>query len=271
KLTKKDGVKVALTCTERVAMHQYEFPTNDALVMVNLQHGLRFVFDENNQRPLVLQHDVVVENNYTISGYIATNNWVNRKYFFTIVFNQPFKAENMAENGKAPKYHLHFQLKDNKTLRTKVALSSVSVDGAKLNMQTELPHWNFDAIVNANKNAWNKYLNKIDIVGSLKQKQIFYTSVYRLFLQPSNIADVDGRYRGVNDLIAMAPNKAYYSTLSIWDVYRGAFPLLQILAPEKINDIINSMLIHHKVKGFLPIWTAWGQDNYCMIGNHAIP
>ncbi|MFY7651579.1 MAG: GH92 family glycosyl hydrolase [Chitinophagaceae bacterium] len=271
KLTKKDGVSVALSCTERVAMHQYQFPSNEALVMVDLQHGLRFVFDENNQKSLVVQHNVTVENEHTISGYIATNNWVNRKYFFTLVFNQPFKVENIAKGGKAPVYKLFFQLNNNKTLLTKVALSSVSVEGAKLNMQTELPHWNFNAVVNANKNAWNKYLNKIDIVGSFKQKQIFYTSLYRLFLQPSNIADVDGRYRGVNDEIAKAPNKSYYSTLSIWDIYRGAFPLLQILAPEKIDDIINSMLIHHKAKGFLPIWTAWGQDNYCMIGNHAIP
>jgi predicted alpha-1,2-mannosidase len=82
---------------------------------------------------------------------------------------------------------------------------------------------------------------------------------------------VDGKYRGADDKINRAPNKEYYSTLSIWDIYRGAFPLLQIIAPEKVNGIVNSMLIHHKAAGFLPIWTAWGQDNYCMIGNHAIP
>jgi len=82
---------------------------------------------------------------------------------------------------------------------------------------------------------------------------------------------VDGKYRGANDKIGLAPNKEYYSTLSIWDIYRGAFPLLQILAPERTNGIINTLLQHCKAAGFLPIWTAWGQDNYCMIGNHAIP
>jgi predicted alpha-1,2-mannosidase len=92
-----------------------------------------------------------------------------------------------------------------------------------------------------------------------------------LLLQPSNIADVDGNYRGADDKITNATNKEYYSTLSIWDIYRGAFPLLQIIAPEKIDGIVNSMLLHHKAAGFLPIWTAWGQDSYCMIGNHAIP
>jgi predicted alpha-1,2-mannosidase len=92
-----------------------------------------------------------------------------------------------------------------------------------------------------------------------------------LLLQPSNIADIDGNYRGADDTIALAPNKEYYSTLSIWDIYRGAFPLLQIIAPEKIDGIVTTMLLHHKASGFLPIWAAWGQDNYCMIGNHAIP
>ncbi len=123
---------------------------------------------------------------------------------------------------------------------------------------------------NAQK-VWNNYLNRIEIEADNKQKQIFYTSMYHLLLQPSNIADVNGKYRGADDKIQQAQDNQYYSTLSIWDIYRAAFPLLQIIAPEKINPIVNSMLAHHKAAGFLPIWTAWGQDNYCMIGNHAIP
>ncbi|MBK8622458.1 MAG: glycoside hydrolase family 92 protein [Saprospiraceae bacterium] len=150
-------------------------------------------------------------------------------------------------------------------------MSSVSVEGAKLNLKTEIPHWDFEKVYQDNLKLWDKYLSTISIEAPKKQKEIFYTSLYHLFLQPSNMADVDGKYRGVDDKIVIAPNKEYYSTLSIWDIYRGAFPLLQILAPEKINGIIQTMLIHHKAKGFLPIWTAWGQDNYCMIGNHAIP
>jgi putative alpha-1,2-mannosidase len=77
--------------------------------------------------------------------------------------------------------------------------------------------------------------------------------------------------RGADDRIDIAPNGEYYSTLSIWDIYRTAFPLLEILVPERINGIINTLLLHFKAAGFLPIWTAWGQDNYCMIGNHSIP
>jgi predicted alpha-1,2-mannosidase len=273
-LTKKDDVKVELTCSERVAFHQYTFPNYNANVHINLQHGLRFVFDENNQKGLVLDSDVEIENDSTISGYASTDNWVKRKYFYTIHFNQPFS--NIDElpknkNDKAPKYDLSFQLKEDKTLKVKIALSTVSVEGAKLNLKTEIPHWDFDKIRTQNYLTWNTYLNRIEIEAQQKQKEIFYTSMYHLFLQPSNIADVDGNYRGADDKIAKAPNKAYYSTLSNWDVYRATFPLLQILAPEKIDGIVNSMLLNHKAAGFLPIWTAWGQDNYCMISNHAIP
>ncbi len=273
-LTKKDDVKVELTCSERVTFHQYTFPDKEAQVLVDLQHGLRFVFDENIQKGLVIESDVKMENNTTISGYCFTQNWVNRKYFFTLIFDQPFSKSTLIEkkeNEKAPKYLLDFSLIKNKKLKVKIALSSVSVEGAKLNLNTEIPHWDFENIYRNNLETWETYLNRISIEAPKKQKDIFYTSLYHLYLQPANIADVDGKYRGVDDKIAIAPNKEYYSTLSIWDIYRGAFPLLQILAPEKINGIVQTMLIHHKAKGFLPIWTAWGQDNYCMIGNHAIP
>jgi predicted alpha-1,2-mannosidase len=268
-VTKKDEVKVALTCSERVAFHHYTYPTKDAYLLVDLQHGLRFLTDS-----LVLESDVKVENNQTISGYCKTKNWVTRKYFFTIAFDTPFSDMEklpMGKKEKAPKYNLSFTLNDTKVLKIKIALSTVSVDGAKNNLLTEIPHWDFEKVKEENVNSWNSYLNRIAIEAPQKQKEIFYTSLYHLFLQPSNITDVDGRYRGADDKINSAPNKEYYSTLSIWDIYRGAFPLLQIIAPEKIDGIVNSMLAHHKAAGFLPIWTAWGQDNYCMIGNHAIP
>ena len=157
-----------------------------------------------------------------------------------------------------------------KTLKVKIALSAVDVQGAKNNMLAEINHWDFQKVRDQNRKSWESYLSRIAIKAPQKQKEIFYTSLYHLLLQPSNIADVDGRYRGVDDVVSTAPNNAYYSTLSIWDIYRGAFPLLQIVAPEKIDGIVQSMLMHHKAKGFLPIWTAWGQDNFCMIGNHAI-
>lgn len=268
-LTKKDGIKVELTCSERVAFHKYTYPEKQGQLILDFQHGIQFLNDS-----LVLENDIKIENNKTISGYCKTKGWVTKKYFFTIHFETPFSEIQELPKGKrqnAPIFKIDFDLADNKILQTKIALSTVSIEGAQLNLKSEIPHWNFEKVkLNAEK-VWNDYLNRIDIEAPQKQKEIFYTSLYHLLLQPSNIADVDWNYRGANDTINNAPNKEYYSTLSIWDVYRGAFPLLQIIAPEKIDGIVNTLLLHHKAAGFLPIWTAWGQDNYCMIGNHAIP
>jgi len=268
-LIKKDDIKVELSCSERVAFHKYTYPNKKAKLLLDFQHGIQFLNDS-----LILESDIKIENNNTISGYCKTKGWVTKKYFFTIHFETPFVASKelpKEEKQNAPKYVLDFNLPKNKVLQIKIALSTVSVAGAKQNLKSEIPHWNFEKVKQNAEKVWNNYLNRIDIEAPQKQKEIFYTSLYHLLLQPSNIADVDGNYRGADDKIALAPNKEYYSTLSIWDIYRGAFPLLQIIAPEKIDGIVNTMLLHHKAAGFLPIWTAWGQDNYCMIGNHAIP
>ena len=261
-------VKVELSCTDRVAFHQYTYPTEKGFLLVDIQHGLGFMTDS-----LVFESDVKIENNNTISGYCHTKNWVERKYFFTVQFNQPFIDYTTLErrhNDNAPRYVLSFNL-TNKILQTKVALSTVSVEGAKQNMKAELPGWNFSETVLHAKNVWNTYLRKIEIEAPEKQKEIFYTSMYRLFLQPANITDVDGLYRGGDDSVRPAANKEYYSTLSLWDTYRAAHPLYTIIVSDKVNGFVRTMIAHSKAAGFLPIWAAWGKDNFCMIGNHAIP
>lgn len=267
-VTLNNKVKVELTCTERVALHQYTYPSSNAKLLVDLQHGLRFLTDS-----LVLESNVVIENNQSISGWCHTKNWVERKYFFTIQFDKPFtRSETLQRKSKeaAPRYILSFDLND-KHLKTKVALSTVSVEGAKSNLAKELSAWDFESVVANAKKVWNGYLSRIEIEATQKQKEIFYSCMYRLFIQPANIADVDGKYRGADDSVRTARNDVYYSTLSLWDTYRAVHPLYTLIAPEKVDGFINTMIEHGKAAGFLPIWSAWGKDNYCMIGNHAIP
>ncbi len=268
RVTLGNGVNVELTATERTALHQYTYPSPQAWLLVDLQHGLRFLTDS-----LVLESQVSIDNKTSISGYCHTRNWVDRKYFFSIQFDQPFQSYAITPRKpkeNAPRYVMQFEL-PGKVLKVKVALSTVSVEGARRNMQAEMAGWDFDNVVERARHIWNQYLGRIDLEADPKQKEIFYSSMYRLFLQPSNIADADGQYRGADDSVRLAENKEYYSTLSLWDTYRGAHPLYTLLAPEKVNGFIRSMIAHSRAAGFLPIWTAWGQDNYCMIGNHAIP
>jgi predicted alpha-1,2-mannosidase len=165
---------------------------------------------------------------------------------------------------------LDFDLPDS-LLQVKIALSTVSVAGAKNNLQQELPGWDFQATVRRARQVWNGYLGRIDIDADQVQKEIFYSCMYRLFIQPSNIADVDGRYRGPDDQVRTAKQGVYYSTLSLWDTYRAAHPLYTLIAPERVDGMINTLIEHSKAAGFLPVWSIWGKDNYCMIGNHAIP
>ncbi|PZP51743.1 MAG: glycoside hydrolase family 92 protein, partial [Pseudopedobacter saltans] len=91
------------------------------------------------------------------------------------------------------------------------------------------------------------------------------------FTQPNNIADVNGQYMASDYTIQTASSGKYYSTFSLWDTYRAAHPLYTLVQPEKTVDFVNSMIRHYKSYGYLPIWQLWGEENYCMIGNHAIP
>ncbi|MEL6823695.1 MAG: GH92 family glycosyl hydrolase, partial [Calditrichota bacterium] len=235
-VTLGNGVTAELTSTERVALHRYQYPTKDAKLLVNLQHGLRFLTDS-----LVLESDIRLhDDNRTISGFCHTKNWVERKYFFTLQLNIPWtsiKTTPRLPKENAPKYILRFDLPE-KVLLCKVALSSVSIEGAEKNLARELPHWDFAKVRQNARKVWNTYLGRINIEANEQQKRIFYTAMYHLFLQPSNIADIDGRYRGADDQIAIAENGEYYSTLSLWDTYRAAHPLYTILVPERVNGFV---------------------------------
>lgn len=251
---KMDGVKVELTCTDRVALHRYTFPSRKAEVLIDFTHGIRFLADT-----LVLDSEITFEGDRSIKGYCHTRNWVERRYSFHITFDRPFTARKCEGNGKdnAPAYVLTFRTGKDRQLLAKIAMSATSPENALKNMECEAPDWDFDRIRKEASEEWEKYLSRIDIEGGDREKTIFYTALYHLLLQPSDISDCG--------------EEEYYSTLSNWDIYRGAFPLLQIIAPEKIDPIISSMLAHCRQYGFLPIWSVWGKDNYCMIGNHAIP
>jgi putative alpha-1,2-mannosidase len=152
-VTKKDQVKVELTCSERVAFHRYTFPEERGKVLVDLQHGLRFLTDS-----LVLDSEVKIDDDHTVSGYCHTKNWVERTYYFVIKFDYPMSKVSKLDRRKsdnAPRYVLSFEPGISKVLRVKVSLSTVSVEGARRNMKAEIPGWDFDQVrLNAEK-AWN--------------------------------------------------------------------------------------------------------------------
>jgi len=267
------GVDVELTATERTSFHKYIYKAeDDANLLVDLQSGI--VWNQAALHTHVLQSDIQRPNSYTITGFQEVTNWVKRKYFFVIKFDKPYTLEKTLtplEGEKSERMILKFEPGKEKTVQVKVAISTVSIEGAIASMEKENPGWDFNKIRSQTQRKWNELLSRVKIEGTDDQKVNFYTSMYHLFVQPNNIADTDGKYRSANDSVYTSATGEYYSTLSLWDTYRAAHPLYTILTPEKVNGFVRTMLSHHKAQGYLPIWTLWGKENHCMIGNHSIP
>ena len=264
-----EGVKAELTATQHTGVQRYTFdkggPSN---ILIDLQSGL--VGEEKLLKTHVLDSQVNIENNTTLSGSVHSKHWVEQKLFFVIETSKPFETPRFLDEPAKRRLTLAFTTTKGEAIEARVALSTVSVEGAKRNL-LESGKPAFDEAKAAARGKWNSYLSKIAIEGDTEQKTNFYTAMYHLFVQPNNIADADGQYRGPDDKIHQSSAKAYFSTLSLWDTYRAAHPLYTILVPDKDGEMVSSMLDHFDATGMLPIWTVWGQENFCMIGNHAVP
>jgi predicted alpha-1,2-mannosidase len=281
-LLKDYNVKAELTATEHVGVHKYTFPASEnAHIIIDLNHTL------NKQRSywvckVILASLKVVDNN-TIEGCRIITGWSRlRKVYFVAKFSKPFTSVEFYNgkknygnisliNGTNVRGVLNFKTNKDEQIIIKVGLSTVDMDGALKNLDAEMKDWDFDAVVAKNSLAWNIALGIINIDAPKEIKETFYTGLYRNYIQPNNIADVDGRYIAPDYSVKTAPSGKYYSTFSLWDTYRATHPLYALINPYKDSEFINSMLAQESVFGYLPIWHLWGDENYCMIGNHAIP
>ncbi len=267
-------VETEIAVTPHAAIYRFTYGKKGAAhLMIDPQWGI--VFPKNLKRH-VLESDIRQEGPNRFVGRNRVRNWVDREYSFVLETDRPIAAvktlpkKDPAE--KATRYVLDFDLKPGETLQVKLALSGVDIDGAKKNLAREIPAWDFAGVKSAARAAWNKYFHRMELTdGTPDEKANFYTSLYHLCIQPNNVADVDGRYRGADGKVATSPDGKYFSTLSLWDTFRAAHPLYTILAPELVPSFVNTMIAHQKAAGYLPIWTLWGKDNQCMIGTHSVP
>ena len=269
-----NNVRVEITASPHVAFHKYTFPKgSSANILADFQSGL--VWQDARFHTHVLENEVNFESDHVISGFTRRTEWVERVYYFVIEFDKPIigkeELEKRSPMEKSSRYVLTFDMENGEEVNMKIGMSSASIDGAKANLAAEVPDWDFDSVHKNAKNEWNKYLSRVKIEGTENDKFSFYSSLYRLYIQPNNIADVDGKYIGPNREVSQSSGGKYYSTWSQWDTFRAAFPMYTILSPELIDDFTNSMLDYSEQQGHLPIWSLWGQETYTMIGNHSIP
>ena len=209
-----------------------------------------------------------------ITGSLDIRGWAQRKVFYAIVFDRPFRDVQReprdAFEGAGDRATVQFDLRDGETLNVRVALSTVSKEGALGNLKADADR-TFDEVRATTRTKWNEIFGRMTMEGTDEQKRNFYTALYHLCIQPNDIADADGRYRGADDAVKTSPGGHYYSTLSLWDTFRAAHPLYTILVPERVDGFVRTMLEHGRAHGHLPVWTLWGQETHDMIAVHSIP
>ena len=270
-LLTRDQIRVELTATERTGIHRYTFQKGgESHILISIAHTLFSWGDPNQSR--VLEAWFTIDSDTVISGYLHSDFKVERKVFFTIHLDKPFAGHRFLEGSGRRELVLDYDLEPGERVEARVAISTVSTEGAGKNLQAESMGQTFEEVRSAAEGLWNEYLSRITIEGTAEQKENFYTSMYHLFIQPNNIADTDGRYRGSDlESIYSSPCGAYYSTFAFWDVYRAAFPLYTILLPGKTGEFMCSLMEYADKNGYLPRWSLWGRDCHTMIGNHGVP
>ncbi|HJW16591.1 MAG TPA: GH92 family glycosyl hydrolase [Flavisolibacter sp.] len=274
-LLDKDKIKAALTTSIRSGMHEYSFPqtASEGKVLLDLQH-----------RDQVLESSLEVVNAYEVRGMRRSRSWANdQSVFFYMKFEKPIKEYGLALNdtlqkgmktatGINIKSYFSFDLAGDKKIHVKVGISGVSMENAKLNLETEIPGWDFNKLKSAAEDAWNKELGKIDVIGgSNAQQEVFYTALYHASLAPNIYTDINGQFRGTDLKIHHADNFTNYSVFSLWDTHRALHPLMTIINRKRTNDWINTFLAQYKAGGMLPVWELSGNETFCMIGYHSVP
>lgn len=266
-------VQVELTSTERCGMHSYRFPSKKKpSIFLDLDH-----------RDEVLDSYLEIVNNKEIRGMRRSKAWAtNQHVYFVIRFSEAFTNADIYNNDKSIgntkfvnskniKARFDFK-KTKKPILLKIGISGVDTTGARLNLDKEMPHWDFEQYRKQADENWQKSLSKITVEGGTqKQMVVFYSALYHVMLSPNIYNDVDGRYRGRDQKIHKTDGWNYYTVFSLWDTYRTLHPLLNIIEPERTLDFIRTMLAQHEQGGLLPMWELSANETDCMIGYHAVP
>ncbi|WP_455971659.1 GH92 family glycosyl hydrolase [Bacteroides congonensis] len=266
-------IKAELTATDRVGFHRYTYPDGKpASILIDLREGN----GSNAYDSYIRKID-----DYTVEGYRYVRGWSpSRKVYFVLKSDKKIE-QFTAYDDNTPKPWNQLKVASVKSVLTfgyekevkvKVAISSVSCANALMNLQAELSHWDFDKTVKMSADRWNKQLARMSVeTDNEPAKRIFYTAHYHTMIAPTLYCDVNGEYRGMNDMIYTDPKKANYTTLSLWDTYRALHPLMTIVQPEMVDKVVNSMLSIYHQQDKLPIWPLMSGETNQMPGYSSVP
>ena len=268
-------IDVELTASERVGFHRYTYPSSDnSRVIIDLGEG-------SADRPT--ETYITKVNDTTFQGHRFSSGWASdQREYFTLILSKPVKdfiiydgdkKHNSNElKGTYVKGFLEFETEKNEEIYVKMGVSTVSSENALENLIFEIPHWNFEKVKKEAENKWNQELSKIAITtDDLKKKRVFYTAMYHTMIAPNLYQDVNGEYRGTDKVVYKDTSFTNYTLFSLWDTYRAAHPLYTITHPERVSDMVKSMLKIFDHQGKLPIWHLRGNETNTMPGYSGIP
>jgi predicted alpha-1,2-mannosidase len=190
-----------------------------------------------------------------------------------IVANSQIIRDVKKYEGKHLGFFTEFATSAGEQVLMKTGISFVSEEGARKNLESEIPRWNFDKICEQTRALWDKALGQITVTGGTEaQRQIFYTALYHTMIDPRMFSDMDGKYVGGDRQIHTTGSFRKRTIFSGWDVFRSQMPLLTIISPDVVNDMINSLvtLAEESGEGYLERWEFLNAYSGCMLGNPAI-
>jgi predicted alpha-1,2-mannosidase len=297
-------IDAQLTATTRVGIGRFTFPpTRTASLLVNAT-GSR---TGNNGGSIRIDPVHTEVSGSTSSGWFCAN--PNKyKLYFAARFSRPFASfgtwtrqslapgstqaadsipidnpfimaglrEGYTPINDAPTAqtgaYMTFDTTSKHMVEVRVAISFVSVQAARRNLETETKGLDFAAIRSRARAAWNRQLGRIEVAGgSLEDRATFYSMLYHSLVAPNTFNDVDGRYMGMDDRVHSARGYTQYANFSGWDVYRSQMPLLALIAPHQASDFVRSLLADQRESGWLPKWSVANGQTDQQTGDPAAP
>ena len=235
------NIDVSLTSTLRCGYHRYEYKDNT---------DRRILFDLAKANNRVSGWNIEQEGSSDLKGYQQVG---EGKIYFYVKLNNTIKRLEVTNANTKDGYALvHISNGSKGPVELRLGLSFVSIENAKQNLEQEIGNKSFNDIRKEGNQKWEAILSKVQVKGGTeKQKEMFYSSLYRSLLWPALRSDVNGEYMDVKKQIVKGDFN-YYTTPSLWDTYRNKDVLLGIISPHVTLDVIKSMKDIGDKTGFIP-------------------
>lgn len=271
-------IRAELSATERAGIHKYTFPKSDT------SHFILDLVHSYGKTPVLWAFLKIIGND-TIVGGRSLNGWApGREIYFAMKFSKPFESSEIVSDdkrldsnireakGTSLKCLLHFHTSEGEIIGVKTGISGVSAETAAKNLDTEIPHWDFERVRRDAHKSWNSNLSRLKIeTPNTRHKTIFYTALYHMLVAPTLFDDVDGQYRGMDGKVhQLAQGEHNYSTFSLWDTYRAAHPMYTLFQTDRVPSFVNCLIrMGLESPNGVPVWPLQAKETGCMTGYHS--